>query len=63
MTFLESCMYYQDSKCALKGGCCDLNCSMNEANRGNLTNDESDPFAKWGIEKAKKEKKSEPTLS
>ena len=63
MTFLESCVYYQDSKCTLKGSCCDLNCGMIESDRDNLTNDESDPFAKWGIEKAQKEKNSEPTLS
>ena len=62
MTFLESCIYYQDSKCKLKGSCCDLNCNMTELDRSNLTYDESDPFAKWGIEKARKEKNSEPTL-
>ena len=63
MTFLESCIYYQDSKCKLKGSCCDLNCGMADSDRGNLTYDESDPFAKWEIEKAQKEKNSEPTLS
>jgi hypothetical protein len=62
MTFLESCIYYQDSKCTLKGGCCDLNCGMAESDRGNLTYDESDPFVKWQIEKVQKEKNSEPTL-
>jgi len=63
MTFLESCIYYQDSKCTLKGSCCDLNCGMTESEKDNLTYDENDPFAKWGTEKAQKEKNSEPTLS
>jgi len=63
MTFVESCVYYQDSKCALKGGCCDLNCDMVDTDKGNTFYDEIDPFIKWGIDKAKKEKKSESKLS
>jgi hypothetical protein len=63
MSFLESCIYYQDSKCVLKGGCCDLNCDMANSERDNLSYDESDPFTRWGIEKAEKEENSEPKLS
>jgi hypothetical protein len=63
MTFLESCIYYQDSKCTLKGSCCDLSCGMAESDRANLTNDESELFVEWRIEKAQREKNSEPTIS
>lgn len=55
MTFFESCIYYQDSKCALKGGCCDLNCGITDSDRGNLSYDEIDAFTKWGIEKTQQE--------
>lgn len=63
MTFVESCIYYQDSKCVLKGGCCDLNCDMGETDKGNKFYDEIDPFTKWQIENSQKEKKSESKLS
>jgi hypothetical protein len=36
---------------------------MTDSERGNLSYDESDPFTRWGIEKAEKEKNSEPKLS
>ncbi len=63
MSFLESCIYYQDSKCVLKEGCCDLNCDMANSERDHLSYDESDPFTRWEIEKAEKEENSEPKLS
>jgi len=62
MTFVESCIYYQDSKCVLKGGCCDLNCDMADTDKGNQFYDEIDPFTKWQIENAQQEKKSESKL-
>jgi hypothetical protein len=55
MTFVESCIYYQDSKCMLKGGCCDLNCEMTESERGNQPYDEIDAFTKWQIEEGQQE--------
>lgn len=55
MTFVESCIYYQDSKCMLKGGCCDLNCGMTESEKGNQSYDEIDAFTKWQIEKEQQE--------
>jgi len=56
MTFVESCIYYQDSKCVLKGGCCDLNCDMADADKGNQFCDEIDSFTKWQIENTQQEK-------
>ena len=63
MTFIESCIYYKDSKCVLKGGCCDLNCDKADTEKGNQFYDEIDQFTKWGVEKAQKEKNSESKLS
>ena len=62
MTFVESCIYYQDSRCVLKGGCCDLNCDRVETDKGSQLYDEIDPLTKWRIENAKKEKNSESKL-
>jgi hypothetical protein len=53
MIFVESCVYYQDSKCMLKGGCCDLNCEMTDSERGDQSYDEIDAFTRWEIEKAR----------
>jgi hypothetical protein len=36
---------------------------MANSERDNLSYDESDPFTRWGIEKAEKEENSEPKLS
>jgi|GEM_PF-5998336 len=63
MSFIESCIYYKDSKCVLKGGCCDLNCDMADTEKGNQFYDEIDPFTKWRIERAQKEKNSESKLN
>lgn len=62
MTFIESCIYYKDSKCVLKDCCCDLNCDIAETLKGNQFYDEIDPFTKWRIEKAQKEKNSDSKL-
>jgi len=51
MTFVVSCAFYQDSKCMLKGGCCDLNCSINKEGRNIPFNDDIDPFAQWSMER------------
>lgn len=62
MTFVESCIYYKDSKCMLKDSCCDLNCDVAETGRDNQFYDEIDPFTKWRNEKVQKEKNSESKL-
>lgn len=62
MALIETCIYYQDSKCLLKGGCCDLNCDRVETDKENLFYDEIDPFKKWQDEKSQKEKNSESNL-
>ncbi len=55
MTFIESCIYYQDSKCILKGGCCDLDCSLTDSEKGSPFYDEIDTFTKWQLERTKQE--------
>ena len=62
MSFEKSCKFYQDSKCMLKGGCCDLNCELTNSDRGDQFYDEIDTFRKWRIEKAQKKKNSESKL-
>ena len=62
MTFVESCIYYQDSRCVLKGGCCDLNCGMVETDKCNPFYDEIDLLTKWRMENAQKEKDLESKL-
>jgi hypothetical protein len=39
----------------LKGGCCDLECSLSKDGNGTQFYDEIDTFTKWQIEKAKRE--------
>ena len=63
MSFEKSCKFYQDSKCTLKGGCCDLNCDMADSDRGNQFYDEIDTFTKWRIEREQKEENSGLKLS
>jgi hypothetical protein len=58
MSFEKSCKYYQDSKCILKGGCCDLNCDMADSNGGNHYYDEIDTFTKWWVEREQREENS-----
>jgi hypothetical protein len=55
MGLVESCIFYKDSRCMLKGGCCDLDCSLSKNGNGSQSYDEIDPFTKWQIEKAKRE--------
>ncbi len=63
MTFVVSCIYYQDSKCMLKDGCCDLNCDMAGSVRGQSFNDEIDLVTKWEMESTKKEENFARKLS
>ena len=55
MSFGKACKFYQDSKCILKGGCCDLNCELTNFGRRDQFYDEMDPFAELRIEKAPRE--------
>jgi len=56
MSFEKSCKYFQDSKCTLKGGCCDLNCDIaHSSDRDNLFCDEIDTFTQWWLEKEQRE--------
>jgi hypothetical protein len=55
MAFIESCIYYQDSKCILKGGCCDLDCGLTHSEKGSPFYDEIDTFTKWQLERTKQE--------
>jgi hypothetical protein len=55
MSFEKSCKFYQDSKCILNGGCCDLNCGLTDPERSNPFYDEIDTFTKWQKEKEQQE--------
>ncbi len=50
MTSPESCIFYQDPKCLLKGDSCDLKCNpVQNANETQL-NDEIDKLIEWRVE-------------
>ena len=51
MTPAESCIFDQDSKCLLKGGCCDLNCNPAQDEDGAQCHDEIDTLIDWRAEK------------
>ena len=55
MTFGKSCTFYQDSKCILKGGCCDLNCNPTTYEKDIPYGDEVDTMTKWRLEEAANE--------
>ena len=55
MALVESCIFYVDSRCMLKGGCCDLDCNLPKDGNGTQLYDEIDTFTKWQIERAKEE--------
>jgi len=48
----ESCIFDQDSRCLLKGGCCDLNCNPAQDENGAQCQDEIDTLIEWRAEKA-----------
>jgi hypothetical protein len=48
----ESCIFDQDSRCLLKGGCCDLNCNPAQDENGAQCHDEIDTLIEWRTEKA-----------
>lgn len=51
---IESCIFYEDSKCMLKGGCCDLDCNLPKNGQPSHFYDEIDSFNEWQSEKKKK---------
>jgi len=55
MALVESCIFYEDSRCMLKGSCCDLDCSLSKNGNGAQSYDEIDTFTEWEIERAKRE--------
>jgi hypothetical protein len=63
MTFGKSCKFYEDSKCILSGGCCDLDCSLANSERDNPFYDEYDEFTKWKMKKSQEEKRLESKLT
>jgi hypothetical protein len=58
MALVESCNFYEDSRCMLKGGCCDLDCSLSKNGNGTQSYDEIDTFTKWQLEKMQEEKRN-----
>jgi hypothetical protein len=52
MAFPESCIFYEDAKCLLKGGDCDQNCELTQNIKSTKTSDEIDKLIEWRIEKA-----------
>ncbi len=55
MSFEKSCKFYEDSKCILNGGCCDLDCGLTDPERSNHFYDEIDTFTNWQKEKEHQE--------
>jgi len=53
MAPVESCIFDQDSRCLLKGGCCDLNCNPAQDENGAQCQDEIDTLIEWRAEKAR----------
>ena len=47
----ESCIFDQ-ARCLLKGGCCDLNCNPAQDENGAQCHDEIDTLIEWREEKA-----------
>lgn len=54
MSMIESCIFYEDSKCLLKGGCCDLDCNLPKNGSNPHFYDEIDSLTEWQNEKKKK---------
>jgi hypothetical protein len=48
----ESCIFDQDSRCLLKGGCCDLDCNPAQDENGAQCHGEIDALIEWRGEKA-----------
>ena len=52
MALSESCIFYEDSKCLLKGGSCDQDCEVTQNTKDTESSDEIDKLIEWRIDKA-----------
>jgi hypothetical protein len=55
MSFEKSCKFYQDSKCILEGGYCDLDCNRLMSDEDFRFYDKMDALTQWQIEGVEKE--------
>ena len=55
MSFEKSCKFYQDSKCILKGGYCDLDCNRLMSDEDFRFYDKMDALTQWQIEEVENE--------
>ena len=51
MAFPKSCIFYEDSKCLLKGGACDQHCEITQNAKDSESSDEIDKLIEWRIGK------------
>jgi len=51
----KSCKFYQDSKCILEGGYCDLDCNRLMSDEDFRFYDKTDALTQWRIEEVKRE--------
>jgi len=55
MDFEKICKFYQDSKCILEGGYCDLDCNRLMSDEDFRFYDKMDALTQWRIEEVEKE--------
>jgi len=55
MSFEKFCKFYQDSKCILKGGYCDLDCNRLMSDEDFRFYDKMDALTQWQIEEVENE--------
>jgi len=55
MSFERTCKFYEDSRCILEGGYCDLNCNRLMSDEDFKFYDKMDALTQWQIEEVKKE--------
>ncbi len=55
MDFEKICKFYQDSKCILEGGFCDLDCNRLMSDEDFRFYDKTDALTQWRIEEVEKE--------
>jgi hypothetical protein len=55
MSLEKSCKFYQDSKCILEGGYCDLDCNRLMSDEDFRFYDKMDALAQWKIEEVERE--------
>lgn len=55
MSLEKSCKFFQDSKCILGGGYCDLDCNRLMSDEDFRFYDKMDALTQWNIEEIEKE--------